>query len=112
MCPLCRKDTDKGVLYKIETHPPPEVNVCMLWKYEARSGGWWCFSKSHSDELDRLYNTNPHTTHNLNILAKDYIIDFSRMIQIGNNGQTRKIKHPGECNGVIGICGLNMNTKI
>jgi hypothetical protein len=83
------------------------------WFYSGKSDGWWGYAEEHQEELEKAYQeylTNASENfHQMTILGKVYIIDFSRMTQrLKGTSMVRKIKRDAdrEEDFIKGISGM------
>lgn len=110
-CPLCRKYINREEIEKasngtLEIKPENE-----LWLYSGRHEGFWVYDLDSQEKLNEGYNNylldNENETIALEILGREYTINFNQMTQT-YRGAVRKIKKCLPDNKVKGIAGLNV----
>lgn len=122
-CALCREefslDNIDSRLVELEianNNSPSSNETSYHWFYEGRNG-WWRYDNRTSVEIEEAH-LNQEKTVNVQVAGYVYVIDFEKMLQFRQNGQSRKRKIKRELastpkkdllniKGVAGLCFIN-----
>jgi E3 ubiquitin-protein ligase RNF146 len=121
-CPSCNAIIPEFVLEKakVSNEIIKLEEISSKWLYSGRNSGWWYYSKEYDEIIEESWNkyknlAEPGVTKsyvNINILGRNYKIDFYSMTQIANSGEIRSIKRidQSEEENIIvkGITGLQI----
>lgn len=121
-CALCREefslDSIDSRLVELEianNNSPSSSETSYHWFYEG-CNGWWRYDNRTSVEIEEAYLKQEKTV-NVQVAGYVYVIDFEKMFQFRQNGQSRKRKIKRELastpkkdlniKGVAGLCFSN-----
>jgi E3 ubiquitin-protein ligase RNF146 len=123
-CPSCNAIIPEFVLEKakVSNEIIKLEEISSKWLYSGRNSGWWYYSKEYDEIIEEAWNKckNPEVGTksyvNINILGRNYKIDFYSMKQIATTGEIRNIKRVeilGEEENIIvkGITGVQIVKK-
>lgn len=113
-CPLCRGDLPVDLCNNAILKDNIEIpSIC--WAYSGRKGGMWYYDITSNEIIEEAYQkfllNNENKKIKMIILGKTYNVNFSKMIQKGDNGSRKifRLDSNKDIVNVKGIAGLRIN---
>lgn len=114
---MCRTPLSREVYEKASSKDMSIIPVGVGWGYHGRVAGWWGYDPITSQNIENGYQAylssgKESSRMTIELLKKEYIIDFTKMTQTSTYGTDREIKRlENQDIEIKGIAGLRIVDK-